>query len=146
MNLWLITMYMGLCCVWCVPPVAPAPPNYIQPHPIPQHVLSPHHEHPATPLPYHTTPHQVSNANSTSFHNPGKMSRWALRQPWKRHSAEGGGGDSDTFFLTEIFRVLSSPYVTELTSRRRKKRQKPWGGGGGIAPLPPPDAAPDYKM
>ena len=57
---------MGLCCVWCVPPLAPAPPNYIQPHPIPQHVLSPHHEHPATPHHYHTTPHQVGNANNTS--------------------------------------------------------------------------------
>ena len=70
MNLWLITMDMGLCCVWRVPPLAPAPPNYIQPHPIPQHVhvLSPHHEHPATPLPlpYYTTPGTVSNANNTS--------------------------------------------------------------------------------
>ena len=42
MNLWLITMDMGLCCVWRVPFLAPAPPNYIQPHPIPQHVLSAH--------------------------------------------------------------------------------------------------------
>ena len=49
---------VGMCCVWRVPLLAPAPPNYIQPHPIPQHVLSRHHEHPATPLPlpYHITP------------------------------------------------------------------------------------------
>ena len=36
-----ITARVGVCCVWRVPPLAPAHqgPNYIQPHPIPQHVL-----------------------------------------------------------------------------------------------------------
>ena len=61
LNLWLIMMGMGLCRVWCVPPLAPAPPNHTQPHPIPQHVPSPHQEHPA-PI-TNTTP---GNANKTS--------------------------------------------------------------------------------
>ena len=33
-NLWLIMMGMGLCRVWHVPPLAPAPPNHTQPNPI----------------------------------------------------------------------------------------------------------------
>ena len=41
-NLWLIMMGMSLCRVWRVPPLAPAPPNHTQPHPITQHVPSPH--------------------------------------------------------------------------------------------------------
>ena len=42
---------MGLCHVCRVPPLAPATSNNTQPHPIPQHVSSPHQEHPATPIP-----------------------------------------------------------------------------------------------
>ena len=39
---------------------------------------------------YHTIPHQ--KVMLQHFHNPGKMSRWALRRPWKRQSTGGGGG------------------------------------------------------
>ena len=78
------------------------------------------------------------------------MSRWALSQPWKRHSAGGGGGGLRTpthFFLFPNERnilwqnyyhngvgvLVSSPYVTELTSKK-KKGQTHRGGGGAIAP------------
>ena len=100
MNLWLITMDMGLCCVSC-----PSPTNYIQPHPIPQHVLSPqwpHHEHPATPLqlPYHTTPHQGSNVNNTSTILAKCIAEHCASPENDIHS---GGGGGLTFFRDQIF-------------------------------------------
>ena len=60
MNLWLITMDMGLCCVWRVPLLAPAQPNYIQPHPIShnmyRHLTTNTQQHHYTiTIPYHTT-------------------------------------------------------------------------------------------
>ena len=86
-----------------------------------------HHYH------YHTTSHQVSNANNTST---------ILAQCLAENCAspdngtQGGGGDrgqSDTFFPTKIWcgKIItingvgvlsSSPYVTELTSNNTPKK------------------------
>ena len=66
MNLWLIMMDMGLCYVWRVPALVPTQLNHTQPHPIPQHVPSPHHEQPVTLLPFQL-PQQVM---LTTLHNP----------------------------------------------------------------------------
>ena len=60
--------WIWVCAVYDVSHLLP------QPHPttfnptLPHNILSPHHEHPAIPLPlpYHTTPLQGSDANNTS--------------------------------------------------------------------------------
>ena len=90
----------------------------------------------------------------------GKMSRWALSQPWTRHSAGGGGGGVglgegglrtpthffffpngkflwQNYYHNGVGVLVSSPYVTELTSNN-KKGQTHRGGGRGNCP---PDAA-----
>ena len=101
---------------------------------------------------YHTTPHQVMLTTlPQSWQNVSLSIKWC--QPWKRHSVGGGGGGGVTqkkkksnrncLWQNYYHHVLSSsPYVTELTSKRKAKRTKQWGN----YPLPPRDAAPDYKM
>ena len=81
----------------------------------------------------------------------GKMSGWALCQPWKRRLVEGG--TPTHFFPTEkccgkllyyhgvgvgVLHVSSSLYVTELT-RGEKKGQTI---GGQLPPPPPPHCHP----
>ena len=81
---------------------------------------------PWTPLPYHTREVMLQH-----FHNPGKMSRWALRWPWKRQSAGGGGrgaGGKLPKCLATAARAINFCVSPEKVA---SGCVCVWGGGGG---------------
>ena len=125
--------YGFVLCMTC-PTSCPSPTQLHSTPPYPTtYILSPHHKHPATPLPYHTTPHQVSNATNTSTILAKCL---AGHCAWKRHSRGRGGGGVLRHIETFFFFPLQNYYhngrgrgiliitVRDWADKQKKKKQK----------------------
>ena len=102
-----------------------------------------HHYH------YHTTPHQVSNANSTSTILAKCLAENCASPDNGTQGGRGGGGGTPTHFFSDrnllwqnyyhngVEVLSSSRYVTDLTSKKKKKSPQKGQIHRGMPPATP---------